>query len=252
MNVIIIEDELLMARHLEDALKQLDPAIVVHAVLSSVSQARLYFTDNDLPDLIFSDIQLGDGLSFEIFTENQVNVPVIFCTAFDEYALDAFKANGIDYILKPFTNASLHSTLQKYKLLNQQFARQQPSYDQLLSLLYKKTANRKSALLVYQNERIIPLPVTDIAVCFIHNKTTLALCFNQQLFMISQSLDELENICGDEFYRANRQYLINRKAIKEVSHYYARKLILRLTVNFKDTITISKDRYSAFLQWLSN
>lgn len=245
MNVIIIEDEQLMARNLEDNLKQIDPAIHVRAVLSSISQARIYFAENDQPDLIFSDIQLGDGLSFEIFAEDHINAPVIFCTAYDEYALDAFKANGIDYILKPFTNLALHHTLQKYRLLNKQFIKQ-------YHLFHTNQVHRKSAILVYQNERIIPLPVANIAVCFIQNKTTMLLCFDHQVYMVGQPLDELENICSEQFYRASRQYLVNRAAIREVAHYYARKLILKLTVDFKDNIIISKERYTSFLQWLSH
>ena len=251
MKVVIIEDEALMAEDLAATLQQLKPSIVVSATLSSVSQACIYFAGHELPDLVFSDIQLGDGLSFEIFKQQQVNVPVIFCTAYDEYALEAFRANGIDYILKPFTNDSLNNTLQKYRYFQQRFSGYDHTYETLINLLYKRQPVCKSAILVYQNERIIPLPVTDIALFFIHNKMTLVLCFDQQIFMIGQSLDELEQICGDTFYRANRQYLVNRKAIKEASHYYARKLILRLTIQFKDTITVSKDKYAEFLQWLS-
>jgi two-component system response regulator LytT len=247
MKVVIVEDEALMAKDLAATLRQLDPSIVVSATLSSVSQACIYFAGHELPDLVFSDIQLGDGLSFEIFQQQQVNVPVIFCTAYDEYALEAFKANSIDYILKPFTNDSLNNTLQKYRFFRQQFSRYEHTYEALINSLYKRPA----AILVYQNERIIPLPVADIALFFIHNKMTLVLCFDQQIFMLGQSLDELEQICGDTFFRAGRQYLVSRKAIKEVAHYYARKLILRLTIEFKDTITVSKDKYSGFLQWLS-
>jgi two-component system, LytTR family, response regulator LytT len=251
MKVVIIEDEMLMAKDLAVSLQQLDPAIVVSATLSSVSQACIWFAGNELPDLVFSDIQLGDGLSFEIFREHPMNVPIVFCTAYDEYALEAFKTNGIDYILKPCTNASLHDTLQKYRRLQQQFSSRHHAYETLINLLPKRPSASRSAILVFQNERIIPLPVADIALFFIHNKMTLVLCFDQQLYMIGQSLDELEEIWRDTFFRANRQYLVNRKAIKEASHYYARKLLLHLSINFKDTITVSKDKYADFLQWLS-
>lgn len=251
MKIVIIEDEPLTATDLAATLQQLDPAIVISATLSSVSQACIYFAGHEWPDLVFSDIQLGDGLSFEIFQQQQVHVPVIFCTAYDEYALDAFKANGIDYILKPFTNDSLHQSLQKCRFLQQRFSQQPPAYEALINQLYNKPTAVKTSILVYQNERIIPLAIADIALFFIHNKMTLALCLDQQLFMIGQSLEELEQICGVAFYRANRQYLVNRKAIKEVAHYYARKLILKLTIPFKDTITVSKEKYAGFLQWLS-
>lgn len=252
MRIIIIEDECLTANDLADALKQLDPTIIIDAILSSVKQASEYFNHNEFPDLIFSDIQLGDGLSFEIFKENDVTIPIIFCTAYDEYALEAFKTNGIDYILKPFTNESLNKTLQKYKQLQRRFSKETYSYENMISLLQKKIVPKKTSVLVYQKEKIIPLAVSEIALCFVHNKITLLACFDQQNYMISQSLDELEEICGDNFYRANRQYLINRNAIKEVSHYYARKLLLKPTIQFKGDITVSKEKATIFLNWLSN
>jgi len=252
MNVVIIEDELLTAKDLTETLKQIDATIIVRATLSSVKQATSFFATNDLPDLIFSDVQLGDGLSFEIFRDHHINVPIIFCTAYDEYALEAFKANGIDYVLKPFTNASLQRTLEKYKRFKKQFNKQGDAYDKVIDLLQKKSGQRNSTILVFQNERIIPVPIANIALFFIHNKMTLTLCFDQQVFIVSQSLEELEGICGEEFYRANRQYLVHRKAIKEVSYYYGRKLMLQLTIAFKDTITIPKEKYAEFLQWLSN
>jgi two-component system response regulator LytT len=248
MKVVIIEDEPLMAQNMACNLQQLDPGITIGAILPSVRQANSYFAGHEIPDLVFSDIQLGDGLSFEIFRSIKGHVPVVFCTAYDEYALDAFKANGIDYILKPFTNTCLYNTLQKYRHLQAQFFRQQQTYDKLIEL----TSRKRNVLLVFQNERIIPLPVSEIALLYIKNKTTIALCFDQQAYMISQPLDELEDICGNSFYRANRQYLVNRKAIKEAYHYYARKLLVRLSVQFRDTIKVSKDKYSDFLQWLSD
>jgi two-component system response regulator LytT len=253
MRVIIIEDELLAANDLAEGLRQLDSTISIEAILTSVKEASTYFVDHDLPDLIFSDIQLGDGLSFEIFTDNDYNIPIIFCTAYDEYAFEAFQANGIDYILKPFTKESLRKTLQKYKQFQQKFYDHTALYHDMINLLQKKAAHKRSSVLVYQKEKIIPLPVSEIALCYTHNKITLLICFNSdQNFVVSQSLDELEGICGEDFYRANRQYLINRKAIMEISHYYARRLLLKLTIPFKSNITVSKEKSTLFLSWLSN
>lgn len=251
MKIVIIEDESLTASDLAEGLKQIDPAITIEEILYSVKQASEYFSCNPLPDLIFSDIQLGDGLSFEVFKSHELNIPIIFCTAYDEYALEAFKANGIDYILKPFTNESLSKTLLKYKHLQRKFSKES-SYESVIELLQKKVLQKRSSVLVYQKEKIIPLPVSKIALCFVHNKITLLVCFDQQNFMVSQSLDELEEICGEDFYRANRQYLINRKAITEVSHYYGRKLLLKPSIVFKENITVSKEKSTTFLHWLSN
>jgi len=122
MNIVIIEDELMSADDLADILKQIDPSITVCGIFPSVKKATAYLKTAPAVDLIFSDIQLGDGLSFEIFKEVKINTPVIFCTAYDEYALEAFKANGIDYILKPFTTETLSDALQKYRQLKEVFS----------------------------------------------------------------------------------------------------------------------------------
>lgn len=251
MKVIIIEDEPLTANDLAQGLITLDPQLQIEAILTSVEQAISYLSKNKPPDLIFSDIHLGDGLSFEIFSNTSANVPVIFCTAYDAYALEAFKANGIDYILKPFDSASLAETLKKYKLLKQKFAENDFLHDAMIDLLERRFNQKKNSILVYQNERIIPIPITEIALCYVQKKTTLIVCFNQQNFIINQSLDQLDILCGADFYRANRQYLVNRKCIQEIGHYYARKLILKLTIPFKDSIIVSKERAADFLHWLS-
>ncbi|MES2810482.1 MAG: LytTR family DNA-binding domain-containing protein [Bacteroidota bacterium] len=251
MKVVIIEDEPLTAQDLAEGLTDIDNEIQIETTLTSVKEAVTYLSKGKLPDLIFSDIQLGDGLSFEIFSKTPIDVPVIFCTAYDTYALDAFKANGIDYIVKPFNRASLSEALKKFKHLKQKFANQNFLHDAMLNLLEQRLNQRKSSVLVYQNERIIPLPITDIALCYVQKKVTLIICFNGQNFIVSQPLDELELLCGSDFYRANRQYLVNRKAIQEIGHYYARKLILKLSIPHKDSVIVSKERATDFLHWLS-
>ena len=146
MNIVIIEDEGIVAEELELNIRKLidEPVDIVR--LKSVKESIAYFKKADTPDLIFSDIQLGDGLSFEIFVAEPISAPVIFCTAYDEYALDAFKANGIDYILKPFTRETLNSALQKYMQLKRVFsADQTPQYDALLQLLTGKEGQTAEA-----------------------------------------------------------------------------------------------------------
>ena len=148
MNIIIIEDEGVVADELALNIKQLveEPADIVQ--LRSVKEAIAYFKKAEAPDLIFSDIQLGDGLSFEIFVEAPITVPVIFCTAYDEYALDAFKANGIDYILKPFTIQTLGSALEKYRQLKKIFsAEQTPQYSALMQLLVNREIQTATSVL---------------------------------------------------------------------------------------------------------
>ncbi|MCC9166648.1 LytR/AlgR family response regulator transcription factor [Pontibacter harenae] len=252
MKVVIIEDEPLTADDLADTLVHVDKSIEVEAVLPSVKKAISYFNENEFPDLIFSDIQLGDGLSFEIFKAVQTSTPVVFCTAFDEYALEAFKANGIEYVLKPFTTASIQHTVQKYKQLQKSLSKPDTSYKQIYDLLESKIAQKRSSILVYQRDKIIPLPVAEIAVCYVESQLTRALCFDQRSFVVSHTLDELEATLGTQFFRANRQHLVNHKAVKEASQYFGRKLYIALTIPFQEDMIVSKAKSPVFLDWLAS
>ncbi|MCC9136094.1 LytR/AlgR family response regulator transcription factor [Pontibacter silvestris] len=251
MKVVIIEDEPLTAEDLSDTLLQVDKSIQIEAVLTSVKNAISYFKDNAFPDLIFSDIQLGDGLSFEIFKAINTTTPVVFCTAYDEYALEAFKANGIDYILKPFTTASINATIHKIKQLQQRLSQKDTSYKDLYELFENKLARKKGSILVYQRDKIIPLPVKEIAICYVDNQITRAVCFDQRSYIVNHTLDELEDILGTPFFRANRQHLVNHEAVREASHYFGRKLVVNLTVPFQDDVIVSKAKSSSFLNWLA-
>ncbi|TXK45705.1 response regulator transcription factor [Pontibacter qinzhouensis] len=252
MKVVIIEDEPLMAEDLAETLVQLDKSIQVEAILPSVRSAVSYFQRNSLPDLIFSDIQLGDGLSFEIFRQIETSTPVVFCTAYNEYALDAFKANGIDYVLKPFTTASIQGTLQKYKQLQQRLSKQDTPYQHLLELFENRLTQKRSSILVYQRDKIIPLPITDIAVCYVESQLTKVICFDQKSYVVNHTLDELENMLGTQFFRANRQHLVNHKAVKEAAQYFGRKLHVALSIPFQEDVIVSKAKSPAFLNWLAS
>lgn len=251
MRIVIIEDEPLTAEDLSDTLLQVDSTIQIEAVLPSVKSGISYFKENGFPDLIFSDIQLGDGLSFEIFKQISTTTPVVFCTAYDEYALDAFKANGIDYILKPFSATSISATIKKFKQLQESFSRKDTSFKELVDLFENRLARKKSSILVYQRDKIIPIPVKDIAICYVENQITRAVCFDQRSYVVNHTLDELEDILGTQFFRANRQHLVNQRAVGEASHYFNRKLAVKLTVPFQDDVVVSKAKSTAFLNWLA-
>lgn len=251
MRVVVIEDEQLMAEDLVDTLTKLSDNIEVVQILSSVSDAISYFKTSEMPDLIFCDIQLGDGKSFEIFKKTQVIVPVIFCTAYDGYALEAFRNNGIDYILKPFTKKMIRKTIDKYKLLIDKRTNT-TDYGSILAGL-ETTAQKEekiSYLLVNWKDRIIPIRITDIALFSIEYKMTQITTFDNQKYFVSHTLDELEIICGLSFYRANRQFLINREAIQEVMQHYARKLLVKLKTEGLTEVMISKGKAPEFLSWL--
>jgi two-component system response regulator LytT len=253
MKIVIIEDEVVVADDLEINIRKLIEHDVEIVRLNSVKEGIAYFKDQDSPDLIFSDIQLGDGLSFEIFVTAPVSAPVIFCTAYDEYALDAIKTNGIDYILKPFTTQMLNAALQKYINLKKIFsAGQIPQYDTLLKLLSKQEAQKTASILVYHSDKITPIHLDDIAMFYLDHEVTHLLTFSGKTYYPNKTLDELERLSGHTFFRANRQYLICRKAITDVSSFFSRKLSLNLNIVFTERIVVSKAKAALFLHWLAN
>ncbi len=253
MKIIIIEDEQLMADDLGDSIIKLVPEVQIVAKLGSVKEAVKWFEKNAQPDMIFSDIQLGDGLSFEIFRWLSMTAPIVFCTAYDEYTLSAFKTNGIDYILKPFGEEELLKAFEKYRNLEKGFAHSTSiSMERVLQLFNNRNSHAKASVLVYQRDKILPIQTENIALFYVENEIMHLITFDGLTYTVNKTLEELENMIIPHFYRANRQYLVNRKAIKEVSQYFARKLSVTLTIPFKDKILVNKTKATDFLNWLSN
>ena len=250
MNIVIIEDENITAGDLAETITSVEPSAVITAVLSSVKAGIAYFKGNEVPDLIFSDVQLGDGLSFEIFKEVKISAPIIFCTAYDEYALNAFHANGIDYILKPFSAKIINEALKKYQRLRQSFSGNDQYYKTIIETLLNRNDYKSAAVLVNHKDKIIPVRLENIALFFIDNEITYLLTFDNKRYFINKRLDELEKTCGNNFFRVNRQFLLNRKSIVDASHYFARKLSIHISVPFEDKITVSKEKTPKFLDWL--
>lgn len=252
MQIVIIEDERLTADDLAETIQQVKPDAVVVAILRSVKEAVQYFKAGKTADLIFSDIQLGDGLSFEIFSTVTVTAPVVFCTAYDEYALHAFKANGIDYILKPFTSDTISQALQRYQHLQQAFSGSTLlQYEAIKKVFANREAQRPAAILIHQLDKIMPVKMESIALFYLKNEITYLLTFNGKIYNPNKSLDELERLTGDAFFRINRQYLVAHKAIGGASNYLSRKLSVTLTIPFEEVITVSKEKAPYFLNWLA-
>lgn len=250
MKIVIIEDEQLTARDLAESITAAVPGVEIIATLSSVKEAVDFFKENNDAELIFSDIKLGDGLSFKIFDSVGTNIPVIFCTAYDEYALQAFRAAGIDYILKPFTVKTITAAIAKYKQLKSLFTKKVPSYEDFGKAL--DNAKKQTALLVFYKDKILPVKLGDIALFYLQNDITYLVTFTKQQYFINETLEEAEKIAGDAFYRVNRQYLVSKKAITDISKYFGRKLLLNLNIPFPEKITVSKLRVTHFLAWLSS
>lgn len=251
MNIIVIEDEKLTSDDLVDVLTELESDATVSAVLRSVSEAVGFFEQKPAADLIFSDIQLGDGLSFDIFKQVSVETPIIFCTAYDEYTLSAFRTNGIAYVLKPFTKASIKSALDKFKALQKAMAPALVPYADLMKLLGDQPERKVSSILVYHKEKIIPVRFEDVAVFYIRNEVTHLVTFEKKNYFVNKTLDEIEKLTDRLFFRANRQYLVNRNAVQDASNYLSRKFSISLSIPFSETITVSKEKMQPFLNWLS-
>ena len=254
MKVIIIEDEHITSEELAYYLKKVDTSIEIIETFESVEDSVDYIKNNGCPDLIFSDIQLADGLSFEIYEKVKITCPIIFCTAFEEYAIQAFNTNGIDYILKPFDQKAIERSLSKYKNLTQLFKEnEQNSLDnKIKSLLSQvKTTGKRNSILVNYKGKYFPVSVSDIAYFFTEHEVVWLNKMTGEKYAINYVLDDLESMLDNSmFYRANRQYIINRQAIKEFEPYFNRKLAVKLSQETPQLITISKVKSSDFVRWV--
>ena len=255
MNVVIIEDEVQTAWDLQQSIERLRPGFVVKMVLDSVESGHEWFLENPQPDLIFSDIQLGDGMAFDIFNRIELTCPVIFCTAYDEYAIQAFRNNGIDYLLKPVDERMLEKSLAKIDLLKKTTSN---AYDssviyKVLKDLEQNTKNYKSSFLVPYRDKLIPVPIEDICFFRIENERLQLHASDNIVYFINYKLDYLQTIVDPKlFYRANRQILLAYSAIKEVEHYYDRKLLIHLYVENNEPVIVSKGRAADFIKWMES
>ncbi|PQA56930.1 LytR/AlgR family response regulator transcription factor [Siphonobacter curvatus] len=250
MNIIIIEDELRTAQSLENTILGLRANATITGKYQSVDRSVQALQEGSQPDLIFMDIQLADGLCFEIFKAVKISCPVIFCTAFDEYSLEAFKRNGVDYVLKPFSKEDIREALRKVDELKNFF--QQKTVPDLSDLLARLGAPAgKTSFLVFKNQKYTTVQTENIAYFYVANEATHIVCFDRQAFSINQSLDQLtSSVSSKQFFRLNRQYIVNFRAIKEVEHYFLRKLLVKLVIETPDKLLVNKEKSHSFLSWM--
>lgn len=252
MNIIIVEDEIKAAKSLAALISKVRPDAKVLSYLQSIEGAITYLSQHEAPDLIFMDIQLSDGLSFEIFKSVKINCPVVFCTAYGEYAMDAIKANGIDYLLKPFSKEDLQDAFEKAENFRNFFQQHtQPDLDSLLKKIGLDEG--KKSFLVFKNNKYVTVQTEQIAFIHIKYDSPTIMTFQQEEFPLTQSLDQVQGqLSAKQFFRLNRQYLINFAAIKEVEHYFARKLLVKLVIPSPEKLLIGKEKTSGFLNWLES
>lgn len=252
MNIIIIEDEYRAAKSLQNTLLKLDSQIKILGIFDSIEMTVETLSKKMDPDLIFMDIHLSDGLSFEIFKHVKINCPIIFCTAFDQYMLDAFRNKGVDYILKPYTEEEIVLSLKKVTALKTFFQRNDLSkLEYLLKDIQIEKSNIKSSFLVFKNQKYTTIQVENIAFFFIKNEITHLVTFDNQQYTINYTIGQIEDqISSKQFYRLNRQYLINFTAIAEMEHHFQRKILIRLKIETPDELLLIKEKKHSFFTWL--
>jgi two-component system, LytTR family, response regulator LytT len=251
MKVVIIEDEKLTANDLSKTLVKIDSSIEIVTLLHSVEEAASFFKSDPDVDLVFSDIELGDGLSFQIFEKFNISYPIIFCTAYNQYALEAFKTFGIDYILKPFDRTSIENALSKFGTLKEKTSPPKDDYSGIIQLLQQKVAHQLPSVLIHHGDKIIPLNGKEIALFYIEDEYTFAHSFEGKKHLLTQKMETLEKSFSPDFFRANRQFLVNRKAVKDASVFFARKMLINLNIPFEEQIVVGKLKLTAFTHWLS-
>jgi two-component system, LytTR family, response regulator LytT len=251
MNILIIEDEKKTAALLRDIIEKHEDKLVVN-VCEGIDDSVAYLLKNQLKlDLIFMDIQLSDGLSFEIFNRLKITIPVVFCTAYDDYMLTAFKNNGIYYILKPFREKDIELAFEKITQLKTTFSNPDTPLD--LENFFVKEPVLQTCFLVRYREKMLPIQVRDIAFIFFVDETVFLYNFSGEKFIIAKTMEQLENaISPRQFYRVNRQMIINRKIIKDIEPYFNRKVVVHLTIPFSDKVIVSRLKVSPFLEWIES
>lgn len=247
MKTLIIEDEVLAAQALQKLLGEVCPETEILGVLETVEESIEWFENNDLPDLLFMDIHLADGSSFAIFEKVEISCPVIFTTAYDEYALKAFEVNSIDYLLKPINKKDLLRAMEKYKTLVTGRNQMQKFLTQIDPLRKKY----RSCFLMPERDKLVPLPVANIAYVYIDTKTVRLVTFEHKNYYLNMTLDDLmEQLDPELFFRANRQFIVARTAIKDISIWFGNKLAVNLSIDVPEKIIISKAKVSDFKSWI--
>ncbi len=252
MKILIIEDEPLVAKNLINLINQTEPNAQILGVLDSVINSINWFKENTEPDLILSDIQLSDGVSFDIFQEVSPNCPIIFTTAYDEYAIKAFKLNSIDYLLKPIDNQELSKAFEKFKRIsqNQNQVDFREQFKNLLQDFSSKTTQYKTRFTAHHHRSIVAVSEEKV-VCFYRDEVIwLQTIDNQRLITDYSSLDEIEELLNpNEYYRANRQWIVRKATIESYRSHFTGKIELKLSVPTLEEIVVSKDKAHHFRGW---
>ncbi|MDB0603566.1 LytTR family DNA-binding domain-containing protein [Tenacibaculum maritimum] len=254
IKVLIIEDEIPAQRLLKETLQEISIKTEVIDCLNSIKSAVKWFKAHQHPDIVLLDIQLSDGLSFEIFKQIKIESTIIFTTAFDEYAIQAFKVNSIDYLLKPIEKDELQVAFEKYQQNNLPLIQERNSnidFKELTSLIKSKKPEYRKRFLIQSNESFFHLAVEEIALFYSMQGVTFAITFEKREYPVNYSLENLkEQLHPDNFFKINRQFIVNIDAIKRVHSYFNGKLKLQIEPSHTEDIVVGKDKAAAFKRWM--
>ena len=254
MRVLIIEDEIPAQRLLTDLLNGMGRDIDIAGCLGNVRESIEWFKQNPHPEIVLLDIQLSDGVSFDIMKEVNIESLIIFVTAYDEYAIRAFKVNSLDYLLKPVEPHELEAAFQKYDNYSQKFIRTKnldTNYDELISVIKNPRPGYRKRFLIRSDKSWFRLPVEEIAYFYSLQKITFAVTFGKKEYPVDFSLENLkEQLDPDAFFKINRQFIVNLDAISRVHFWFQGKLVLDLTPAPTEKPVVGKDKAAAFKRWL--
>lgn len=252
MKAVIIEDESINAQELLKKINHVADDVEVIEILPSVKAAKRWLSNHTEPDVIFMDIQLSDGVSFEIFDDYKLSCPIIFTTAYDEYALRAFKVNSVDYLLKPVNTAELKDAIAKCRRFTREDKPMPTDWAELVRLLELKSGKPlyKEKFIIHHRQQWIPVATKDIAL-FMRDNLNFLITFNDEKYYLDyDSLEEIEELVDPkEYFRANRQCIINMKAIQSMRPQDNGKLLLHLRPPLKQVIEVSREKAPSFKRW---
>jgi DNA-binding LytR/AlgR family response regulator len=246
MKVLIIEDETAAARNLRAIIQKVLPSAEVLAILESIAETVEWLSANPSPDLVFMDIHLADGESFRIFDKVEITCPIIFTTAYDEYAMKAFKVNSIDYLLKPIKEEEVRRAIDKLERLSSgELAVRRAGIEEVV-----RNREELKIFLIPVRDKIVPLKVGDVAFLYTTDEKVRAFDGEGNSYPMDRSLDKLMKVLSEErFFRANRQFIVSREAVSDISVWFGSRLSINLKVKAPERIVISKDRVPEFKRW---
>lgn len=253
MRVLIIEDELIAAQRLQRMISEIDKSFEIIEILDSISTSVSWLSFNTSPDLIFMDIQLADGLSFEIFEKIDTESPIIFTTAYDEYAIKAFKLNSLDYLLKPIVASDLNIAIAKFKKeVNRRSLKIESAKELIEALSFETLKKYKEQFVVKVGEHIRTVQVSDIKLIYSHDKTTYAHSKDNKKHILDYTLDQIETLIDINcFFRINRKYIINQSQIIDIIIFSNSRLKLQMKDDKgSEDLIVARDRVSDFKKWL--